>query len=348
MYSLVSDARNKLYDCGLKTSYRSTLPVVSVGNVTMGGSGKSPFVDYLCDTLRRDYSEPVILLRGYGGTKSGPHIVTANDSAEEVGDEALMHRELLGDRVPVVVSRRRIDGAKVIERNHLGNVIVLDDGLQHRSLVRDLEIVVVDLSTERKRMLWKNGLQIPAGTLRESKTQALGRADCIVIPLRGAWELRSYPYYRELSNSSAKLPVFGFVLRASHFTDLQNRTKHHLSALAGREVVLASAVADPRGFEQMASRLKVKISQVVKFGDHHDYRKSDWTKLIRSGQTILTTAKDAVKLKRFVSKENQVLVLHLAGDFISNAERDRFWELYRNRVPFGETESLTSRIAHAG
>ena len=153
--------------------YRSRLPVICAGNFTAGGTGKTPLVLHLCERLRTNGQHPVALTRGYGGRQTGPHRVSDADTADDVGDEALM----LARTAPTLIARDRGAGARAVEAMPgLVSVIVMDDGLQNPSLAKDLAIAMVDGS----RGLG-NGLVIPAGPLRAPLDLQLGLADVIVV-----------------------------------------------------------------------------------------------------------------------------------------------------------------------
>jgi len=163
------------------TPYRSRLPVICVGNFTVGGTGKTPLVLYLCERLKAAGHEPVAFTRGYGGRLSGPYWVNAkSDVARDVGDEAL----LLAKAVPTLVARDRRAGAQAIETGpHSVTVIVMDDGLQNPGLAKDLALAVVDGSVGLG-----NGRVMPAGPLRAPLAFQLELTDAIVVNERNAGE----------------------------------------------------------------------------------------------------------------------------------------------------------------
>ena len=167
LFQVGVEVRNYLFDVGLRKQAKSKLPVISIGNITVGGSGKTPVSALMVETLIELGKKPVLLSRGYGGSSKGPTLVKVETTAKLVGDEALMQARGFNFEIPVVISRKRSLGAKFIEENNLGDIIVLDDGFQHRMLSRDLDIVVLDISEKNFETRFKLGRMLPAGRFRE-------------------------------------------------------------------------------------------------------------------------------------------------------------------------------------
>ncbi|MFW6457602.1 MAG: tetraacyldisaccharide 4'-kinase, partial [Planctomycetota bacterium] len=163
LYGRLAGLRNWAYNYGLKSAVQVDVPVISVGNITVGGTGKTPFVVWLCEQLRRAGREPAILSRGYG-----------KDASSGVDDENEMLGALVQD-VPVVVNPDRVEGAKTAVQREGADVLVMDDGFQHRRLARDCDIVLVDALNP-----FGGGRAIPLGTLREPLS-GLSRAHVLVI-----------------------------------------------------------------------------------------------------------------------------------------------------------------------
>jgi tetraacyldisaccharide 4'-kinase len=249
--------------------FRPRARVICVGNLTVGGTGKTPIVAAIAEILASSGRRVFILTRGYGGSARRATIVDlGQDTAGVVGDEAL----ILARFAPVIVARNRREGALLADRER-AEVIVMDDGHQNFSLVKDLSLVVVDAETG-----FANGAIVPAGPLRESVTGGLGRADAVLLVGDGRPDLRGF---RKV------------VLRAT--IAVQN-----LTSLAGRKVVAFAGIGRPDKFFQSLREAGADIVHAHAFGDHHAYTASEIARLVSraraAGADIITTEKDFVRL----------------------------------------------------
>lgn len=297
-YGVVVRARNALFDCGVLRTYRSRLKVISVGNVTVGGTAKTPLCIYLARELSSLGRRPVILSRGYGGSTVGPHLVTEQDSADRVGDEPLLMQRLA--KVPVLVARRRVAGAKFIEAHNLGDVIILDDGLQHRWLGRDLEIVCVNTATPEAVESFVAGALLPCGTLREPRARALARADVVVLSERramtgalGAWPA---PNPRLLECLPKHVAIFRSALKVGAARRLSDGQE--LAPSSSGPVVAFCGIANPEGFFETVRSAGFNVVAERAFPDHHPFAAQELESLIGQypGAILLCTAKDAVRI----------------------------------------------------
>lgn len=274
--------RNALYDRNILPIYRSSLPVICVGNVTTGGNGKTPFVTFLAQLLRENGCHPVILLRGYGGSESGPTTVSETSTVREVGDEAVLHFQHFAGKVPVVVARDRSSGARLIEQRNLGDVIVLDDGFQHRKLFRDIDIVLHD-SEVRDRLL-------PAGNLREPLAVALKRADLVAG--------------RD----------FQVTVRPLDFVDLVSGEVISIDKLHSESVSVLTAIAKPERFLSTLQSLQVNVSATHIYRDHYLFSADEISQVLHRSNKVIVTEKDAVKLRELVTVAGKVFVLRIATE----------------------------------
>lgn len=244
---------------------RSRATVICVGNLTVGGSGKTPVAIALARLLR-DRGIPVALLsRGYGRKHRGALLVQPNHDVRAVGDEGL----LLARVAPTIVARDRAAGAKLAESEG-ARVILMDDGHQNFSLAKDLSIVVVDGETG-----FGNGKIIPAGPLRESVAQGLSRADAVVIMGDGSPDLAGFA---------------GPVLRAYLETE---------SRLDGRRFVAFAGLGRPDKFFAMIRSLGAELAAAISFADHHVYSPAEISDLRKRAEetnaALITTEKDIVR-----------------------------------------------------
>jgi tetraacyldisaccharide 4'-kinase len=274
VYASLVRARNARFD--RMTAQRLRWPVVSIGNLSVGGAGKTPLVICLARLLERDGFRPDVLSRGYGRSSKGVHRVDSAGDAERFGDEPLLLARAVG--VPVYVGASRYDAGLLAEAEIGGegrHVHLLDDGFQHRQLARNLDIVVIHRSDLRGRLL-------PAGRLREPLS-SLERADVIVLRQEDA-ELES--------------TLRGYVAKECRFWRLQRTLS--ISSPAQRALAFC-AIARPAEFFAALPAIGVEVVERMTFRDHHRYTASDIDRLAELGRrhgcdAFVTTAKDEVKL----------------------------------------------------
>jgi len=263
---------------------RPAIPLISVGNITVGGSGKTPFVIWLCEELTRRGYRPVVLSRGDGGNLQNPRRILPGDAAGQVGDEALLLA--LRCHAPVIAGRDRVAGCRLAEK--LGDVIVLDDGFQYRQLGRSCDIVLIPDEGAG------NGHLLPAGPLRETPA-ALARADLLVrTGSRQAEPLSSKHEWRWQAEAQPIRPFSG-----GELPDTDSW------------LVVAGIARAGRFFSAAAKQ--VPVSSTMHFPDHHRYTAGDVAHLLAPGLPVLTTEKDVVKLLPLWPKDKPLFVLPLAG-----------------------------------
>jgi tetraacyldisaccharide 4'-kinase len=247
--------------------YRARLPVLCIGNLTAGGSGKTPVALAVAQMLRAQGKEPLFLTRGYGGKEAGPALVKPHHSARLMGDEAL----LLARTAPTIVSRDRAIGA-AFAAGQRADVIVMDDGHQNFALAKDMSLVVVDGAGG-----FGNGLVLPAGPLREPVKQGLARADAVVVMGDGNPDLAGFQ---------------GPVLRA-----WLEPLPHDF---AGRKVFAFAGIGRPQKFFDTLAATGALLQGAESFADHYYYRPDDLAGLKARAQSmgalLVTTEKDLVRI----------------------------------------------------
>lgn len=246
---------------------RVTRPVVCVGNITAGGSGKTPVVQGLVSILRDLGMKPAVLLRGYGGRLRGPARVSANHSVSDVGDEAMLHAR----SCPAWISADRPSGAQAAIDTG-ADIVVMDDGFQNFSLIKDISFVVIDGAVGLG-----NGLLLPAGPCRENPAAALARADAVVLLGEDKTGLMARIVDR---------PVFGA------------RVVADVGGLAGGPVFAFAGIGRPEKFKEALTAVGVDVAGFAGFADHHVYTQGELNDLrTRAGDRMLvTTEKDHVRL----------------------------------------------------
>jgi tetraacyldisaccharide 4'-kinase len=288
-FSLAAHARRAAYAHGLLRVHRIARPVIVVGNLSVGGTGKTPLVIWLVEQLRAAGLKPGVVLRGYGGDPSGANavqVVHSDSDPARVGDEALLIEQRTA--APVAVGRDRVGAAQHLVRAGV-DVIVADDGLQHLRLGRDYEIAVVDAA----RGLG-NGHLLPAGPLREPISR-LATVGTVVI--NGEGDARGLP---AIAAAVLTMRLVGEELRS-----LSGEGEVlPLQRLRGRRVHAVAGIGNPgRFFAQLAAAgLDVILHP---FPDHHRYRHADLE--FGDGQPVLMTEKDAVKCRGFAAADRWYL-----------------------------------------
>ncbi len=272
LFRLVAAARRSAYSSGLLNVYRAPVPVLVVGNITVGGSGKTPLVIWLAERLREYGFKPAIIARGYRGTaKSWPQQVRADSDAVAVGDEAIVIARRTG--LPLAVGPNRAADIEALLRHSDVNIIVSDDGLQHYAMARDIEIAVLD-GVRRTG----NGACLPSGPLREPPSR-LSEVDLVVtngLAARGEFPMRYQP---------------GELRRVA---DPEHRQA--LAAFAPKTVHAVAAIGNPDSFFAILKRHGFRYTEHV-FPDHYRYRSEDFE--FGDSSPIIMTEKDAVKCEHF-------------------------------------------------
>ena len=260
----------------------SGLPVICVGNLTAGGTGKTPIAIAIAGRLRARGQRPYFLTRGYGGTARGPALASRGHSAAEMGDEAL----LLARAAPTIVARNRAAGAK-LAREKGASVLVMDDGHQNFALRKSLSLVVVDAEAG-----FGNGRQVPAGPLREPVAQGLARADAVIMVGDGDPDLKGYQ---------------GPVLRA--------HLKADSMGFAGRRVFAFAGIGRPGKFLTSLQESGANVIGSCFFGDHHAYAEHEVSqlKMVAGDALLVTTEKDFVRLT--MTEREGIRVLKVAATF---------------------------------
>ena len=265
------------------------LPVVIVGNLVVGGTGKTPLVAAIADRLKAEGYKPGIVSRGHGARRRHyPYQVRAND-ANEAGDEAVLLKEKTG--CPVIIDPDRERAARhLCERSDV-NIVICDDGLQHYRLHRNVEIALVDGATG-----FGNGLPLPAGPLREPRSR-LDSVDIVVIN----------GHYESHDEAIDGLPAnkrFSMQIRPLGFQNLVTNVRLPVDGFSGRTVHGCAGIAGPQRFFSQLRTLGARVIEHI-YPDHHRYREPDIR--FNSHTPVIVTEKDAVKCRRFANDKVWVL-----------------------------------------
>lgn len=309
LFLIVITLRNKLYDWGIIKTVDLKIPVISVGNITAGGTGKTPFTIYLAEYLLNKNFKIAIISRGYKkASEESSYIVEGKDdspSIEKLGDEPyLIYKRLKGISENFILASgvNKSSLAKIVSEKFSPDVIIIDDGFQHRKIYRDIDIVL----TETQQNILDN-LLLPAGNLRESKA-GLGRAD-IVIKNNKSQLIET--------NDTASIK---YVNKGYYDTD-------NIRVELDNAVYTICGIANPHSFYSLINRDKLNILRKFEFADHYSFKEEELEKLftgIDKEKVIVTTEKDFVKLKSMNELFNKYKIVYLKIDVQFKKGKDIF------------------------
>ena len=271
-YEGIVRTRGALYDAGILPAHAGALPAVSIGNLTVGGTGKTPVAAWFAAQLRERGAHPAIVLRGYGD------------------DEPLVHARL-NPEVPVIASADRVAGMiRAFERG--ADVAVLDDAFQHRRAARTVDVVLISADEDvlHPRLL-------PAGPWREPPA-SLARAALVMVTRKAASPSAVDAVIAQVSRWAPGVPVAVVSLQPFEMVNALTQASEPLGAWKGRQVHLASAIGNPDAFARQVAAAGLLAAHVEAFPDHHPYRDVDVSQLVAGAGNapVVTTLKDAVKL----------------------------------------------------
>jgi tetraacyldisaccharide 4'-kinase len=305
LYGIAIRLRNILFDLGWLKATQLSLPVISVGNLTVGGTGKTPTSLWLAQELRQRGFKVGILSRGYRRKHSKAAVVSQSGNGRtdedigKFGDEPLMMARLYGQHVGV--SKNRSDAATELLRVAQADVFILDDGFQHRWVKRDVDLLLLGAET--------SGRMLPAGPFREPRKN-LRRADFLLATAaQSTWKdlvpaKRAEGFY---TGSLRPVCLVGF--------NSQSFKEYPLTLLYRSKILTVTGVADPQGLYRLIHDWDGEIVQTLEFPDHHLYTTGDWQEINRMGRTvdlIITTEKDILKLQRFPFARDKLLACRVA------------------------------------
>ncbi|HEY7317818.1 MAG TPA: tetraacyldisaccharide 4'-kinase [Candidatus Binatia bacterium] len=317
--------RNALYTAGWKKSQTLEPFIISIGNLTVGGTGKTPAVVWIAQELQKLGFKIAVLSRGYQRSSRQPLLLTTNVAADvdELGDEPAMMARLFG--LTVAVSNPRYEGALEAIRNSPVDVFIMDDGFQHRQLDRDVDIVLLGADCA--------GWVLPSGPFREPK-RAAQRADLLLVTgARDKWQ-------KIISKYKKQRLVFSADLQPVALVGFESRRwkEYPLTLLAGRKIVAVTGIGNPEPFYRIIHDWEGEIVNVLEFADHYRYSSRDWQQINRAARNadlIVTTEKDILKLIRFPFGREKLYALRVTmavenGDFLIQTIVDRIQNKCRN------------------
>lgn len=295
IYLFIVTIRNYLYDKKIFKAIELPCKIISVGNITVGGTGKTPTVIAISNFLQQQNKTVAILSRGYGRKTTGTQLVSDGKTIpanwETVGDEPmLMAKHLSG--IPVVVDENRTRGGKYLINKFHPEIIILDDGFQHRKIYRDVDLVLINsnMSKFANRIFGFGNFRESWKSLKRAHLIFLTKSDYIVPSkkLHARLELVGLPLFKPN------------LIPSSYLLDSKNN-KVEVEYFSGKIALLFSGIGDPESFTKTVQNLNVRILDSINFRDHKNYSKSDIerirNKYIKTGaDVILTTEKDILKI----------------------------------------------------
>ena len=318
LFKIAGHLRNYSYTKGWRVKQRLPVRVISVGGLTVGGAGKTPVVRYLAEFLSDAGQRVVVLSRGYGRRNKGV-VVASDDDAEclpwgSVGDEPYLLASTL-QGVPVVVGADRIESGQLAIRQFEPDILILDDGFQHRRLSRDLDIVVLDAASPAERM-------IPAGPLREPWS-ALRRADLIVLTRVDQAETLDTLVGR-IRRFNPETQIVETTYRPAGLRHLLGGRTFPLDYISDCRVVTLAGIANPISFEQTVRQLGAEVTQMQRYRDHHVFQNEEIELACEAAsrtqaEWIVTTEKDAIRIPES-SDRTRILALDIELDVVRGGE----------------------------
>ncbi len=324
LYGLITDLRNYMFDNGLFQSKAFEIPVINVGNITVGGTGKSPQVEYLIRLLK-DKHKTITLSRGYGRKTKGFILADNTANAAIIGDEPMQFYQKFGQEINVAVGEKRVIAIEqILKQKPDTEVIILDDAYQHRAVKPSLNILLIDYNRPIDE-----DYPFPAGRLREQRHGAK-RADLVVItkcPDKLNWKEQDSLKNRMSPFLNENTPVlFTKILYGKPINCRSESEEFDFS----KKVMLVSGIAKPELFEAYCQKNFKEINHLI-FKDHHQYNESDLTTIYLKKQhessdlAVLMTEKDMVKFKPFFNhrllKDIPLFYLPIEIAFINENEK---------------------------
>ncbi|MBW2466600.1 MAG: tetraacyldisaccharide 4'-kinase [Deltaproteobacteria bacterium] len=318
LYSFLMAKRSSLYEKNIFKRHKLEVPVISVGNLVLGGTGKTPLVHYIAKLLKKKNKRPAILSRGYKGASTGPiNIVSDGNNilidAEQAGDEPRLLAEKLPG-VPIITGKKRsITGRFAIDTYGV-SCLILDDGFQHMSLMRDLDLVL--FSAEK---LLENNRVLPGGFLREPLT-ALKRADAFIISgVKRPDDSRITEFINYLHDLFPDTPVFtGTYQPDEKIYRMSAGNNDTISIAECRKIPVYGfcGIAQPESFYNLLRNNGLNVVGFESFDDHHAYSLDNIKSLCENGlscgaQALITTEKDLVKVRALLPQDLPLLTLGL-------------------------------------
>lgn len=324
VYWCATALRNLLYSKGIYKSSEFDLPIISVGNLSTGGTGKTPHVEYLIRLLKNDY-HVATLSRGYGRKKGGFQKATLSSTSKDIGDEPLQFFSKFQPKINVFVDVKRVDGIiNALRENPETDLFLLDDAYQHRAVKAGLSILLTDYHSP-----FYNDYLLPVGMLREQRRES-NRANTIIVSK--CPENLSATTQQEIANKIKPLPsqtlYFSYLKYGAIKSFNQGNAFNNLDSLINHQVLLITGIAKPKPLLKKLKEKQINY-QHLKFPDHHNFSKKNISNIINifdhinaEKKIILTTEKDAIRMKDMNEfSQLPIYFIEIEVDFIDGKEK---------------------------
>lgn len=318
IYGGIIRLRNRMYDLAVFKTRKLNCMVIGIGNITVGGTGKTPMTIMLANLLKERGYRPAVLSRGYGGKNKNTITVVSDENhiladSDEAGDEpVLIAKSAKG--VPVITGPKRYFTGRYAVNRLGADVLILDDAFQHRCLFRNIDIVLLD-----GKRPFGNGFLLPRGPLREPK-KALQRADIIVLTGIGTEEEAM-----SLDKEFPTIPIFRGYHKPKELVKAEESDSYTLESLSGKKVCAFAGIAKPESFQETIVSLGGKVLSFIAFPDHHRYTISDIENIKKAAsnclsEIIVTTEKDGIKLIDFPEFFRDIFLLRIEMGIINSSK----------------------------
>jgi tetraacyldisaccharide 4'-kinase len=313
VYAVIVKLRNLFFDKNILKTKRVNAKVISVGNITVGGSGKTPMVMYLIDLLKKEGKKVGVLSRGYRRKSKGYLLVSNGEEiltpVDKSGDE--IYHTVLEHKVPAAVAERRVKGAAKLLKDTGIDIILLDDAFQHRWIYRDTDILIFEQSFLNEVNIMNQSL-LPTGNMREP-FESVKRADMIIINRKFS-EKAEIP--ENLKDYFKNKRIFTAYFKTIGFVDLAKNIQYSIEEFEGQKSLIVSGIARPFSLISILKKTKVDTQNQLIFTDHKNYTHRDIQKIrkrfyITNANSVVTTQKDAVKLSRFTKELDDIDIYYL-------------------------------------
>lgn len=319
LYRFIVFIRNYCFDVSIYKQKRLSCPVISIGNIVVGGTGKTPTVVAIAKLMQHKGSNVAVLLRGYKRQRSEKILLVSDGknrlcSMEECGDEANMLAHQLSD-IPIIVGKRRFLTGEAAIREFNSDVVILDDGFQHRQLARDLDILTIDGTQP-----YGTGSLLPIGTLREP-ISSINRADIIILTRTDTADINIKQLKAELNQLAPNTPILESIHKPTSLYRLNHSDDNSmipLNNLSGKRLLAVCGIGNPNAFVKTLEKHNPAKVELLAFPDHHVYSESDGQQIKHQmekceAEWIITTQKDEQK---FISLNTDLPILVLAIELV--------------------------------